>query len=132
MTSPDPVLTANQRADELHDIVSTTGSAFLGLTVGCARCHDHKFDPIPTRDYYAKQGGGLNKLISVLGTVIGGRGPFGGGKGPGGGSRPETLSSGVSASDMAILLDAFTTAPGGGIPAQTAAFFNALARKAGL
>src|SRR5205085_7908049 len=35
--SPDPVLTANQRADELHDMVSTTASAFLGLTVGCAR-----------------------------------------------------------------------------------------------
>jgi hypothetical protein len=51
--SPDPVLTANQRADELHDMVSTTGSAFLGLTVGCARCHDHKFDPIPQRDYYS-------------------------------------------------------------------------------
>ncbi len=51
--SPDPVLTLNQRADELHDIVSTTGSAFLGLTVGCARCHDHKFDPIPQTDYYA-------------------------------------------------------------------------------
>lgn len=51
--SPDPVLTANQRADELHDMVSTTGSAFLGLTVGCARCHPHKFDPIPQTDYYA-------------------------------------------------------------------------------
>jgi hypothetical protein len=51
--SPDPVLTANQRADELHDLVSTTGSAFLGLTVGCARCHNHKFDPIPQTDYYA-------------------------------------------------------------------------------
>lgn len=51
--SPDPVLTATQRADELHDMVSTTGSAFLGLTVGCARCHDHKFDPVPQRDYYA-------------------------------------------------------------------------------
>ncbi len=51
--SPDPVLTANQRAEELHDIVSTAGSAFLGLTVGCARCHDHKFDPIPQTDYYA-------------------------------------------------------------------------------
>ena len=50
--SPDPVLTSNQRADELHDMVSTTGSAFLGLTIGCARCHDHKFDPIPTADYY--------------------------------------------------------------------------------
>lgn len=51
--SPDPVLTANQRADELHDMASTTGAAFLGLTVGCARCHDHKFDPIRQTDYYA-------------------------------------------------------------------------------
>ncbi len=51
--SPDPVLTMQQRADELHDIVSTTGSAFLGLTVGCARCHNHKFDPISQVDYHA-------------------------------------------------------------------------------
>ena len=51
--SPDAVLTATQRADELHDMVSTTGSAFLGITAGCARCHDHKFDPVPQRDYYA-------------------------------------------------------------------------------
>ena len=51
--SPDPALTAQQRADELDDMVATTGTAFLGLTVGCARCHSHKFDPIPHRDYYA-------------------------------------------------------------------------------
>jgi hypothetical protein len=38
--------------DELDDIVSSTSVAMLGLTAGCARCHDHKFDPIPTRDYY--------------------------------------------------------------------------------
>jgi len=50
--SQDPVLRANQRADEMHDIVSTTGSAFLGLTIGCARCHDHKFDPVLQTDYY--------------------------------------------------------------------------------
>jgi mono/diheme cytochrome c family protein len=51
--SPDPVLTAQQRADELHDMVATTGSTFLGLTVGCARCHAHKFDPVSQVDYYA-------------------------------------------------------------------------------
>ena len=40
------------RYDELDDMVMTTGVSFLGLSVGCARCHDHKFDPIPSRDYY--------------------------------------------------------------------------------
>ncbi len=43
------------RLDELDDVVSTTSLAILGMTVGCARCHDHKFDPIPTRDYYRIQ-----------------------------------------------------------------------------
>lgn len=41
-----------KRASDLDDMVSTTGAAFLGLTLNCAKCHDHKFDPIPTRDYY--------------------------------------------------------------------------------
>ena len=40
------------RYDELDDIIATTGSAVLGMTLGCARCHDHKFDPVPVRDYY--------------------------------------------------------------------------------
>jgi hypothetical protein len=44
-----------QRMDDLYDMVSTTGSAFLGLTVNCARCHDHKFDPILQKDYYGLQ-----------------------------------------------------------------------------
>ena len=40
------------RYDGLDDIVTTTGQVFLGLTVDCARCHNHKIDPIPQRDYY--------------------------------------------------------------------------------
>jgi hypothetical protein len=44
-----------QRMDDLFDMVSTTGTTFLGLTVGCARCHDHKFDPITQRDFYGLQ-----------------------------------------------------------------------------
>jgi len=40
------------RYDGLDDIVATTGQVFLGLTVDCARCHNHKIDPIPQKDYY--------------------------------------------------------------------------------
>ncbi|HSI16077.1 MAG TPA: DUF1549 domain-containing protein, partial [Chthoniobacter sp.] len=59
-------ITANQaekeRYDELDDMAATTGNAFLGLSVGCARCHDHKFDPIPTSDYY--------RFISTFTTAV--------------------------------------------------------------
>jgi mono/diheme cytochrome c family protein len=41
-----------QRADDLDDMIAATGQAFLGLSLQCARCHDHKFDPITQRDYY--------------------------------------------------------------------------------
>ena len=44
------------RADERHDRVDVVTRGFLGLTVGCARCHDHKYDPIPATDYYALAG----------------------------------------------------------------------------
>lgn len=59
-------ITANQaekeRYDELDDMAATTGNAILGLSVGCARCHDHKFDPIPTADYY--------RFISTFTTAV--------------------------------------------------------------
>lgn len=50
--SASPSVRARTREDELEDIVSTVAQAFLGMTVHCARCHDHKFDPIPQREYY--------------------------------------------------------------------------------
>ncbi len=59
-------ITANEvertRYDALDDMLSTTGSALLGLTIGCARCHDHKFDPIPAYDYY--------RLLSTFTTTV--------------------------------------------------------------
>ncbi len=51
--------------DGLDDVVSTTSQVFLGLTVGCARCHDHKIDPIPQRDYYRMMGFFHNTLNNV-------------------------------------------------------------------
>ncbi len=59
-------ITANQaekeRYDELDDVAATIGTSLLGLTVGCARCHDHKYDPIPSKDYY--------RLISTFTTTV--------------------------------------------------------------
>jgi hypothetical protein len=61
-------------ADEQIDV---TSRAFLGLTVSCARCHDHKFDPIPTRDYYALAG-----IFRSTQTLSGDNVRFGGGPSP--------------------------------------------------
>jgi len=50
------------RYDAMDDMLATTGHAMLALTVGCARCHDHKFDPIPTKDYY--------RMLSAFTTTV--------------------------------------------------------------
>ncbi len=50
------------RYDEMDDMAGTTGTAMLGLTIGCARCHDHKFDPISEQDYY--------RFVSTFTTTI--------------------------------------------------------------
>ena len=50
------------RYDEMDDMLNTIGTSMLGLSVGCARCHDHKFDPIPQADYY--------RLLSSFTTTI--------------------------------------------------------------
>ncbi|MES2692586.1 MAG: DUF1549 domain-containing protein, partial [Verrucomicrobiota bacterium] len=58
LLGPDMVDSADQiqrRRNTLNDMTDTTALAFLGLTLGCARCHDHKFEPISQRDYYALQ-----------------------------------------------------------------------------
>ena len=53
LAEDDPV---KMQMDIIDEQVDTLGRAFLGLTFGCARCHDHKFDPIPTADYYSLAG----------------------------------------------------------------------------
>ncbi len=51
-----PVDVRQEQADRIDNQIDVFGKAFLGQTVACARCHDHKFDPIPTKDYYALYG----------------------------------------------------------------------------
>ncbi len=62
-TAPDATYSTEQnfipeRMDVIAGQIEVLGSAVMGMSVGCARCHDHKYDPIPTRDYY--------RLVSIL------------------------------------------------------------------
>src|SRR5262249_5193339 len=71
--------------DGLDDIVATTGQVFLGLTVNCARCHDHKIDPFPQADYY--------RLLAFFHNISSGRG---------GGQRPIGGAADTAAPQAAI------------------------------
>ena len=62
------------RVEAVVDRVSTTGAAFLGLTVGCARCHDHKFDPISQREFY-RLFSFFNNIDELGGNIPDGEGP---------------------------------------------------------
>lgn len=66
--SPDPLLTAQQRLEEINDMINTTGGAFLGLSLGCAKCHEHKFDPIAQYEFYG--------LAAIFSGVVHGERPW--------------------------------------------------------
>jgi hypothetical protein len=83
----EPDSTVKAEFDDLDDILVTTGAAFLGLTIGCARCHDHKFDPISQADYYSM----LSFVRSIDG--YGQQHTGGGGRGTGKIQRPLASNS---------------------------------------
>jgi hypothetical protein len=55
------------RLEMIDEMISTTSKAFMGLSMGCAQCHDHKFDPIPASDYYAL--GGIFRSTKIVGEL---------------------------------------------------------------
>ena len=61
----DPESISQARAETLSDRIDTLGRGMLGLTIACARCHDHKFDPLPTQDYYSLAGIFDNSVVQL-------------------------------------------------------------------
>jgi hypothetical protein len=57
------------KLDVVDEQIDTIGRSLMGMTIGCARCHDHKFDPIPTADYYALTGIFMSTKLLILGNV---------------------------------------------------------------
>ena len=55
-SKPAKAMNNNFAMDVVADQINVVSTAVMGLSVGCARCHDHKHDPIPTQDYYALAG----------------------------------------------------------------------------
>jgi mono/diheme cytochrome c family protein len=93
----DPLLREMQRQDELSDLVNTVGTAFLGTTMVCAKCHNHKFDPVTQTDFYAMQ--------AVFEGVQHGERDLRGGDEPGRKARAESLAGEIAAlrQDLAAL-----------------------------
>jgi mono/diheme cytochrome c family protein len=72
MLGPKTILGSDKeqtRMDVVDEQIDTVGKAFLGLSLGCARCHDHKFDPISTKDYYALAGI-FDSTVTVHGQLL--------------------------------------------------------------
>jgi len=86
----------NFKMDIVADQIDVVGKGFMGLTVSCARCHDHKFDPIPTRDYYAMAG-----IFASTETLYGG-----GGKGNMGGAPVTKLHDLIQGESQAAQIEA--------------------------
>ncbi len=83
------------RAEKMDSRIDVFGKAFLGLTIACAKCHDHKFDPIPTSDYYSL-GGIFESTQLLLGSPgIAGGTPRGGGSSQAAGGDKRTDSRAV-------------------------------------
>jgi hypothetical protein len=109
------------RMDLVDDQIDATSRAVLGLTVACARCHDHKFDPIPTRDYYALAGI-FRSTDTCFGTA--------GGRQNKNGTDLLALSSAETFAPAPVAKEVTPTAPAATAEARLAAFLAANPDKA--